>query len=141
MRVVRSLIVAALILAAMPFLNAGSAAGQNLKPTIDDPTAALANAPIYRKASLERIDLDMVLCPRTLLPFLYPDRHFIVSTAPGSKSLAGGTSDDIATALWILIAKSTGPQSSDIELHNIGATALELDLVRKMIEMCRKPVQ
>ena len=119
-------------------LVCGCASDQGRKPTTATNADANIGASVYRLASFKRSDMEMVGCSAALVSKLRSDRHFFIGRTDERLSVTGASSNSIDAAIWAIAAKSTGPQSSDVELRDKGAQTAELQQVWKAIEKCEK---
>ena len=102
--------------------------------------AEAADAAIYRPGDFAKADVDMASCPADALGKRHPELTFAIAATPrGELALSGVRSTNAGGALWTIVTKKTGDDSSHVMLLNRGATPDEIDEVWQAIEACGKP--
>jgi len=89
-----------------------------------------------RRGHFAKSGMVMAACPAGVLTKRHPEMHFMIGEADGGGfSTTGATSDNMATALWVLTAKDSG-SGSDVTLQKKGGSAAQLDEVWAAVEYC-----
>jgi len=97
-----------------------------------------ADAFVYRNGNFNRADVDMISCPADVLSLRHSDLHVAVGISGRRLSLSGARPTDGGALIWQIVARSTGSNSSHVELRDIRAASDKLEEVWQVIQACEK---
>jgi hypothetical protein len=100
--------------------------------------AAAADESVYRERDFNQTDINMTACPAAILSQRHEELQFVIGMTDGHFSLSGARSKDSSSVIWLVVAKSTGPKSSHVELRNKSAESYELNEVWQAVEACER---